>query len=94
MSSAEADTRENAGGDRDYEFRIFGANPNGYRVTDWGSRGRAVELYEKVSWDMLTFERRVPGDDSTLQRKPHPSEQEWIDVTEDMAHAVDEEVDP
>ena len=75
-----------------YEYRVFGCTAGGYRVTDWGTRERAVYVHEECNWDMVSFERRVPGDDKTIQRKPNPSSDEWNLVTDDMLHLEDEEV--
>lgn len=76
----------------EYEYRVFGCTLGGWRATEWGSRERAVEIHEKCDWSIRSIERRAPGDDKTLQRKPTPSEDEWMQVTDDMSHIADEEV--
>jgi len=75
-----------------YEYRSMGAGGGNWRVTEWTDLETALEDYEKASdsWDMVGFERRHPGDDSTIERKPTPDSDEWNEVTEDMLHVKTE----
>jgi len=60
-------------------------------LTDWTDKEQALSNYEKgyKHWDWVAFERRELGDDSTTQRKPEPSDNEWSDVAEsDMVREV------
>lgn len=78
-----------------YEYRVTGCGGGVWRRTDWTDRNSAHEDYETAcdKWDgVVGFERRELGDDSTIQRKTSPDEDEWIDVTADMIHFEDEEV--
>ena len=78
-----------------YEYRVTGCSGGTWRRTEWTDYDDAIEGYETVydEWDgVVGFERREPGDDSTIQRKKSPHDDEWIDVTEDMIHFKDEEV--
>lgn len=79
----------------EYEYRVMGATASGFRVTDWGSREDAVKAYAKaetVDWAMIGFERREPGDDRTIHRKPRPDTGTWEIVTEDNIHVEGENV--
>ncbi|ADB63963.1 hypothetical protein Htur_5076 (plasmid) [Haloterrigena turkmenica DSM 5511] len=78
-----------------YEYRVTGCGGGVWRRSEWTDREDALEGYERASdeWDgVIGFERREPGDDSTIQRKQSPDADEWIDVTADMIHFEDEEV--
>jgi len=78
----------------DYEYRAIGAAGGGWRRSEWVDKEQGLSDYERASeeWGAVAFERRVSGDDSTIQRKRKPSIEEWMDVTEDDLHFVDEEV--
>lgn len=81
--------------DSDYEYRVTGCGGGQWRRSDWMNYDEALEGYETAcdEWDgVVGFERREPGDDSTIQRKKSPNDGEWMDVTEDMIHFKDEEV--
>ena len=78
-----------------YEYRVTGCGGGHWRRSEWTNREDTLEGYERAcdEWDgVVGFERREPGDDSTIQRKPSPDEGDWIDVTADMIHFEDEEV--
>lgn len=79
----------------EYEYRLTGCGGGTWRRSKWTDYDSALEDYEMAcdDWDgVVDFERREPGDDSTIQRKKAPDADEWIDVTEDMIHFKDEEV--
>jgi hypothetical protein len=77
----------------DYQYRVFGATAQGYRVTEWkDDRGEAVYIYGECGWPWITFQRREAGDDATIQQKPKPSDDDWTDVTADMIHPADDEI--
>ncbi|WP_276257181.1 hypothetical protein [Halomontanus rarus] len=78
-----------------HEYRVTGCGGGVWRRSEWTDRNSELEDYETAcdEWDgVIGFERREPGDDSTIQRKTSPDEDEWIDVTADMIHFEDEEV--
>jgi len=82
-------------GGEDYEYRVTGVGRGSWLRTDWVDKAQALSDYERAreEWaGLVGFERRVSGDDSTIQRKPKPSTGEWNDVTDDDIHFVDEEV--
>ena len=78
----------------DYEYRATGAAGGDWRRSEWVDKEQGLSDYERASeeWSAVAFERRAVGDDSTIQRKRKPSTEEWMDVTEDDLHFVDEEV--
>lgn len=77
----------------EYEYRVFGCTPGGWRVTDWGTRERAEYVYDKCGWDIIMFERREAGDDSSIERKPKPTDDEWMEVTDEMTRPEGEGVE-
>lgn len=85
-------TNRNNGQSPQFEYRIFGATKTGPRVTEWKSREATIEHYSEADWPLICFERRRPGDDSTIQRKPKPDSKYWKDVTPDNGHVADENV--
>jgi len=78
----------------DYEYRVTGCGGGSWRRTEWTDYEGALEDYERAAseWDMVGFERRVPSDDTTIQRTASPEETDWNDVTEDSVHFEDEQV--
>jgi len=76
----------------EYEYRVTGCTGSGWKRTEWSDREMAVRLYGQVEWSMTGFERRVAGDDATIQRKQSPDSDGWMNVTEDKIHFEDEEV--
>ena len=86
-----------SGKEQRYEYRATGATTSGWKRTAWKDREHALSDYEEVAeeWDVLVaFERRVVGDDSTIQRKQNPESEEWMDVTTENIHFEDEDVMP
>lgn len=78
-----------------YEYRVTGCAADGWRRTEWGTRKQAVKDCKNAreNWGgMVGLERRVPGDNKTIQRCPGPNSSEWMDVTNDKIHFADEEV--
>lgn len=78
----------------EYEYRVMGCAGGRWKVTEWDNRKEALADYQSASgdWDAVSIERRQPGDDATIQRKPSPDADDWMDVTDEKVHVVGEEV--
>ncbi|ELY68883.1 hypothetical protein [Natrinema versiforme] len=77
-----------------YEYRLMGMAETGWRCTEWEDYETVLEKYPKArdSWSGIALERREPGEDTTIERKPRPDVEQWKPVTEDMTHVKGEEV--
>jgi len=80
--------------DAEYEYRLFGCTKRGWCRTEWTAREDAAEEYEEAAedWEMVCVQRRVEGEEDTLERRPKPDEGKWVLVTKDDVHPADEDV--